>query len=244
MLTRIRSLVFAIFLVLFIGVVGFLLLPATLFGKQAARAVVKAWCHCCLAALKFLTGVSYRVEGAENIPSGGAIVAANHQSMWETIALHALLPKPVVALKNELMRIPVYGWWARLAGHIPIDRQGGAKALRAFTRAAKARINAGEQIIIFPEGTRTQPGETRPFLPGVAGLYAISGAPCIPAAHDSGRFWRHPGLERRPGVITLRFLPPIEPGLDRKIFQRELKTRIETARPDLEAVRREASSVD
>lgn len=245
MLTRIRSLAFAIFLVLFVGAVGLILLPATLFGKNAARAIVKMWSRCCLAALSFLTGVSFRIEGAEHIPDGGAIVAANHQSMWETIALHALLPRPVIALKKELMNVPVYGWWAHLAGHISVDRKGGAKTLRAFTRAAKARLDAGEQIIIFPEGTRAQPGETRPFLPGVAGLYTASGAPCVPVAHDSGRFWRHPGIERRPGVITLRFLPPIEPGLERKAFQKELKTRIEAARPDLDHVAEQKdSSVD
>ncbi len=234
MLIRLRSLAFAAFLVFFVGFIGFFCLPAALFGRNASRATVKSWSNTGLQALKLITGLSYRIEGAENIPDGGAIVAANHQSMWETIALHALLPKPVMAFKKELMNIPVYGWWARLAGHIPIDRKGGAKALRAFSRAAKARLDAGEQVIVFPEGTRSQPGEKSRFLPGVAGIYAASNAPCVPVAHDSGRYWRHPGIERRPGIITLRFLPPIPTGLDRKEFQQELKMRIEAARPDLQ----------
>ncbi|WP_425410768.1 lysophospholipid acyltransferase family protein [Hyphococcus sp.] len=235
MLTHIRSLAFTVFLILYLVIIGILFLPTALFGRRVARAVVKKWSQVCLFALKVIAGVSYRLEGAEHIPQGGAIVAANHQSMWETIALHALLPKPVIALKRELMRVPVYGWWAHLAGHIPIDRKGGAKALRAFARNAKTRLAAGEQVIIFPEGTRLPPGEIRRLLPGAAGVYAISNVPCVPVAHDSGRFWRYPGIEKRPGVITIRFLPPIEPGLDRKIFQHELRTRIENARPDLEA---------
>ncbi len=238
MIIRIRSLAFAVFLICSIALVGIFGLPVTLFGKPAVRATVKVWCNTILAALKLITGVSYRIEGAEYIPSGGAIVAANHQSMWETIALHALLPNPVMAFKKELLRIPVYGWWVRLAGHIAIDREGGAKALRAFTRAAKQHIESGAQVIIFPEGTRIAPGATTHFLPGVAGLYTAAGAPCTPAAHDSGRYWRHPGIERRPGVITLRFLPPIAPGLDRKTFQTELKIQIDAARPDLEPTQR------
>lgn len=234
MLIRIRSLAFAAFLIFFVGFIGFFCLPAALFGRRAAQATVKSWSKTGLDWLKLITGMSYRIEGAENIPEGGAIVAANHQSMWETIALVALLPRPVISLKKELMWVPVYGWWAYLAGHIPIDRKGGARALRAFTRTAKERIEEGNQVIVFPEGTRVKPGTTSRFLPGVAGIYAAAGAPCVPAAHDSGKFWIHPGMERRPGVVTLRFLPPIEPGLDRKTFQAELKARIEAARPDLE----------
>ncbi|WDI33056.1 lysophospholipid acyltransferase family protein [Hyphococcus flavus] len=234
MLLRIRSICFAAFIVFFVGFIGFFCLPAALFGRRAAQATVKSWSKTGLDALKLITGMTYRIEGAENIPTGGAIVAANHQSMWETIALVAILPRPVISLKQELLWVPVYGWWAKLAGHIPIDRKGGAKALRAFTRIAKERIDEGNQVIVFPEGTRIQPGQTSRFLPGAAGIYTTANAPCTPAAHDSGRFWTHPGIERKPGVVTLRFLPPIAPGLDRKTFLKELKAQIEAARPDLE----------
>ena len=167
------------------------------------------------------------------MPQGGALIAANHQSQWETIALYAMAPKPVMVFKKELTRIPVYGWWAARAGNIPVDRKGGAKALRAMTRAARARADAGEQIIIFPEGTRKKPGDPIALQPGVAGIYAAMNAPCTPVAHDSGRFWRFPGGEKIPGVITLRFLPAIAPGLDRKEFLRTLAASIESGRPDL-----------
>jgi len=210
-------------------------MPLMLFGEGAARATVKAWSRLALFGLKWIAGVSYRVEGAENLPQGGALIAANHQSMWETIALYAIAPKPVMILKAELTRIPVYGWWARAAGNITIDRKGGAKALRAMARAAKRHAEAGHQVIIFPEGTRSPPGARPKFQPGVAGIYVAAGAPCVPAAHDSGCFWRHPSGEKTPGVITLRFLQPIPPGLDRKEFLRELQKRIENARPDLAA---------
>ncbi|PQA87954.1 lysophospholipid acyltransferase family protein [Hyphococcus luteus] len=233
MLRQIRSAAFAVYLPVIVVLMGIGCMPVMLFGENAARATVKTWSRLALFGLKWIAGVSCRIEGAENIPQEGALIAANHQSMWETIALYALAPKPVMILKKELTRIPVYGWWARAAGNVTIDRKGGAKALRAMARAAKAHTDAGCQVVIFPEGTRSAPGARQRYQPGVAGIYTTAEAPCVPAAHDSGRFWRHPGGEKIPGVITLRFLPAIPPGLDRKTFLRELQSRIESARPDL-----------
>ena len=236
MIQRIRSAAFSVFLFLFVVSMGALCAPAMLLGRDATRAVAKLWSRLALQGLALLAGVRYRVEGAEHIPSGGALIAANHQSMWETIALYLLAPKPVMIFKKELARIPIYGWWAHAAGNIAIDRKGGAKALRAMARDAKAHVEAGEQIIIFPEGTRVKPGETANLLSGVAGVYAAANAPCVPAVHDSGKHWRHPGYEKIPGTITLRFLPAIAPNLDRKVFLRELKARFDSERPDLAPV--------
>lgn len=233
MIRKIRSAAFAVFLPCIVAIMGIICMPMMLFGQKASRKTVQAWARVALMGLKWITGVSYRIEGAENIPQGGALIAANHQSMWETIALYALAPKPVFILKKELSFIPVYGWWALAAGNITVDRKGGAKALRAMARAAKSHTDAGDQVIIFPEGTRSPPGERSKYQPGVAGIYKVAGAPCTPAAHDSGRFWRHPGSEKIPGTITLRFLPAISPGLDRKAFLHDLQARIESARPDL-----------
>ena len=233
MTATLRSYAFTAFLVLTIVVLGVLCLPALLFGKETARRVVQFWARLTLRALKTIAGVNYRVEGRENLPSGGALVAVNHQSMWETIALYALLPRPVVILKKELLRLPIYGLWARATGNIAVDREGGARALKAMRAAARAAIADGEQVVVFPEGTRVEPGQTVRFQPGVAGVYAAAEAPCVPGAHDSGRFWRHPGVQKVTGCITLRMLPPLAPGLDRKEFMAALKTSIENARPDL-----------
>lgn len=233
MLTQLRSFVFTAFLILMVLIMGIICLPM-IINKNSARKTIQLWARLTLWNLRIITGVSYRIEGAENIPQGGAIVAANHQSMWETIALYALMPQPVMILKKELLKIPVYGWWASGADNIPVDRKGGAKALRAMTRKAADHIMAGEQVIVFPEGTRIPPGERASIKPGVAGLYAALNTVCVPVAHDSGRFWRHPGIKKEPGTITLRILPSIAPGLNRKEFTNELRTRLESARPDLE----------
>lgn len=233
MATRIRSAAFSIYLVVTVVVMGILCMPVMLLGRNATRATVKLWTRLALFGLHQIAGVSYSVDGAENMPQGGALIAANHQSMWETIALYALARRPVMIFKKELKNIPIYGWWAARAGNIAVDRKGGAKALRAMTRAVKARAEAGEQVIIFPEGTRTPPGETKELQPGVAGIYSAMETSCTPVAHDSGRFWRHPGGEKIPGAITMRILPAIPAGLDRREFLRVLTARLEQGRPDL-----------
>lgn len=230
---RLRSIVFMAYFILSILLTSIVAAPIALASDAAARGIAQGWARFTLRALKWITGLGYRLEGAENIPQGGAIVAANHQSQWETIALYALLPKPMMIIKKELLALPVYGWWMKRVGNIAIDRKGGAKALRALRRDAAARIGAGNQIVVFPEGTRGDVGSRLPYQPGVAGIYIETQTPCVPVAHNSGVFWRYPGVEKRSGDITLRFLPAIAPSLNRKEFLRTLQTKIEAARPDL-----------
>jgi len=230
---RIRSITFMVYLIVSISVASIFAAPVVLAAPRKARGIAQTWARVTLRVLKFLTGVSFKIEGAENIPTSGVIVAANHQSQWETLALYALLPKPVVILKTELLRIPLYGWWMKRVGNIAVDRKGGAKALRALRTKTAERLAQGEQILVFPEGTRSAIGERLPYHSGVAGIYAHSGAPCVPVAHNSGEYWRYPGIDKIPGEITMRFLPVIAPGLGRKEFLRQLQSAIEGARPDL-----------
>lgn len=233
---RLRSIAFMACFTLSILLTSIIAAPIALASDAAARRIAQGWARFTLGALKFTTGLGYRVEGAENIPQGGAIVAANHQSQWETIALYALLPKPVMIIKKELLSLPVYGWWMKRVGNIAVDREGGAKALRAMRRDAAGRIKEGDQVVVFPEGTRGDVGSRLPYHPGVAGIYTEAQAPCAPVAHNSGAFWPYPGIEKRSGEITIRFLPAIAPSLHRKEFLRTLQTRIEAARPDLNHV--------
>lgn len=230
---NIRSAVFLAYLFVATTLVAVIGLPAPVFSERAARAVIQIWARIILGGLKVICGITYRIEGAENIPEGGAIVASNHQSMWETIALFAFLTKPVAVFKRELLSIPVYGWWGLRAGSVAIDRRAGIRSIRAMTKHAALKIEEGAQIIVFPEGTRVAAGTIAPLQPGVAAIYLAAGARVTPVAHDSGRFWRHPGWMKVPGVITVRFLSAIEPGLDRKTFLATLASKIEAARPDL-----------
>jgi 1-acyl-sn-glycerol-3-phosphate acyltransferase len=202
--------------------------PTLITGGALARGAVKLWARSILWGLRAICGIAFRIEGAENTPRGGAIVAANHQSMWETIALFALLPDAVMVFKRELARVPAYGWWALRTGSIPVDRAAGAKAIRALTKAAKSRIAEGRQIVVFPQGTRVRVGERGPLMPGVAAIYMATGAPCTTVVHDSGRFWRFPGRLtslKTPGIITVRIQPRIDAGLGRRTFIAELERR-------------------
>jgi 1-acyl-sn-glycerol-3-phosphate acyltransferase len=228
-----------------IGFVRALLFNALFFGGTAVLCLVlwpgilvkgrhlawmaRLWAGWCLWSLRVAAGLDHIVRGAANIAPGPVLYASKHQSAWDTIVFFTLLPRPAYVLKEELLLIPIIGWYLRRAGMIAIDRRGGAKALRGMLASAQARVREGREIVIFPEGTRTPPGERRTHHPGVAALYARLGLPVVPVALNSGHFWRRRGFTKRAGTIVIEFLEPIAPGLERETFSRLLQERIETA---------------
>lgn len=227
MLTPLRSLLFNIWLPVTAILTGIVCFP-TLLKQEWAHRVLKLYAAQALFMFRLLCGNRYRIKGRENLPEGAALVAAKHQSMWETLALALVLPMPIFVLKKELLDIPFFGWWCRAAGMIGIDRSAGASAMRVMLEKASREAALGRQIVIFPEGTRLKPGESGPYHPGVAGLYRGLGLPCVPVAHNSGQFWVSPGFNKYAGEITLSFLPPIPAGESRKAFMSHLQQVIET----------------
>lgn len=207
--------------------------PTLLFGRRGGQFSAKSWCRMVLFGLRGICGITTRLEGARHLPVGPTIVAANHQSMWETLYLFTVLERPTFVVKRELLQVPIFGFWLARTGAIAIDRSAGPRALKQLTNQASERLAEGGQIVIFPEGTRTRPGVRRRFHPGVAAIYADTGASCVPAGHDSGRHWCHPGPAKIPGEICIRFGPAISPGLDRREFMSQLSSRIGALRPDL-----------
>jgi 1-acyl-sn-glycerol-3-phosphate acyltransferase len=228
-----RHLRAGLFNVLFVALtagMGLVGLPLLLADRRHAMAAVRLWARWVLGMLAGIVGLDFRVTGAEHLPRGGpALIAAKHQSAFDTIVWLVLLPDAAYVLKRELLRIPLYGWFARHIGMIAIDRAAGAAAMRGLIRDSQAALAAGRQVVIFPEGTRTAPGETRAYQPGIAALYARADRPVIPVATDSGRFWGRRAFLKRPGTITVAVLAPIPPGLDRDAFMATLQDRIETA---------------
>jgi 1-acyl-sn-glycerol-3-phosphate acyltransferase len=213
MLVFVRSLLFA--LVFYGGTIPFVLLafPVSLLGTHAVRWWAHLWARFHKLCARWLLGVRTRVEGTP--PKGACLVACKHQSMYETLEMILLLDEPATVLKRELSDIPLWGWVTRRYGVIPVDRTGGAVALRRMMRAAEAAIAEGRPIAIFPEGTRVPVGETPPLQSGFAGLYRALKLPVVPVAMDSGRLVPKGSFIKRPGVVTMRFFPPIEPGLPR-----------------------------
>lgn len=216
----------ALFILVFYGGTLLWLIPAFVavpFGRTAVRRVVRRWARYHRWCAAMLLGIQVRVEGSA--PTGAVLVAAKHQSMFETIELVALLLDPAVVMKRELERIPLWGALTRRYGIIPIDRAGGAAALRRMLKAGEGATAEGRPILIFPEGTRVTPGEAPPLQPGFAGLYRSLGLPVVPVALDSGRLWPRRGFVKRPGLVRMRFGDPIPPGLPRK----EVETRVHAA---------------
>lgn len=185
--------------------------------------------------LRLLVGMDYAVSGRENLPDGPFVVAAKHQSAWDTIIFFVLLDRPAYVLKKELLAIPLYGLYARRAGHIAVDRKAGAMALRALLEDSRRAVADGMVPVIFPQGTRTAPGTRLPYQPGVAALYKGLELPVVPVALNSGLFWGRRAFRKRPGTIRLEFLPAIPPGKDRASFMAELESSIEQATDRLSA---------
>jgi len=211
-----------------IGGFFFLFLP-----RRYAMAALRWWSRVFIGMCRHLGGIRMRIEGAEHIPHDAALVAGKHQSFWETFALFHLFPDPAIVLKKELVHIPLVGWFIRKFRHILVQREAGPKALKDLIRQGEAAIAEGRQIIIFPEGHRMPVYAAPDYKPGVAALYAKLGAQCVPFALNAGVFWPRRTFWRWPGTITVRFLPPIEPGLPRREFMRRLEEAIEPATREL-----------
>jgi 1-acyl-sn-glycerol-3-phosphate acyltransferase len=183
---------------------------------------------------RHIGGIAWRVVGRAHVPKGACIIASKHQSAWETFKLHLLFGDPAIVLKRELLDIPIWGWYLRKSGMIPIDRAGRAHALSAMMQAAHEAADTGRKIVIFPQGTRIVPGEQKPYKSGVAALYQELNLPIVPMALNSGLFWPKTGFIKKPGVITVEFLPPIPPGLPREAMMERLKDGLESASRKLE----------
>lgn len=190
---------------------GIAVLP---LGAGPVRRVADAWTAFNRFCARSLLGIRTRIEG--EVPSGAVIVAAKHQSMFETTEIQLILDTPATVMKSELGRIPLWGRLTRAYGIIPVDRDGGGAALRKLLRAAGEAVAEGRPIVIFPEGTRVAPGERPPLEPGFAGLYRALNLPVVPVALDSGRIWPRKRFAKRPGIVTMRFGEAIPPGLPRK----------------------------
>jgi len=217
-----RSLLFAA--IFYPATAGFVFagLLASLFGRRATHAVVRGWVDFHHWLTGHLLGIRTRVIGA--VPPGPYLIAAKHQSMFETIEMPRIANLPVIVMKRELADIPFFGWLTRRYGVITVERSAGAKALRAMVAEGRRAVATGRAVIIYPEGTRVRPGETPPLRSGFAGLYRALGLAVVPVALDSGRLWGR-GLVKRGGTITFKVGETIPAGLRRE----EIEARVHAA---------------
>jgi len=213
-MNALRSALFALVFYAWTVIAVLLSFPISLLGTKAIRGWAHTWARVHRWCARLILGIRTRVEGMP--PKGSVLVAVKHQSMYETLEIVLLLDEPALVLKRELADIPLWGRVVRRYGAIPVDRSGGAAALRRMMRAAEAAIAEGRPIVIFPEGTRVPVGAMPPLQPGFAGLYRALGLPVVPVALDSGRLWPRNAFVKRPGIVTMRFGEIVPPGLKRR----------------------------
>jgi 1-acyl-sn-glycerol-3-phosphate acyltransferase len=235
-----RSLCFNVLYFVNLTVLMIIGLPSTLMGRHAVFFMARTWASSSLWLLDKVCGLKLEFRGVENIPQGGYIVAAKHQSSLETFALVLKTPDFAIILKKQLLFLPIFGLYLAASGQIAIDRARGRNALAQIIEKAGAVLRSGRQVYIYPEGTRRPPGAEPQYKPGVAFLYAAADSPCLPVAVNTGMFWGRNGFLRRPGTAVIEFLPAIPPGLPRSEFFERLKSEIETASDRLVAEARAA----
>jgi 1-acyl-sn-glycerol-3-phosphate acyltransferase len=196
--------------------------------SQQLYAIARSWGRVNLWLLAKLCGLTYTVEGRENIPPGAHVSMWKHSSAWETIAQAAVFPPQAWVLKRELMWIPLVGWAVKCLKPIAINRKAGAAAVTQVVDQGKQRLQAGLWILIFPEGTRVAVGETRKY--GVSGSLLASRAGCkiIPVAHNAGYYWPRRGWLKKPGTIRVVIGPAIDAaGRDARELNEEVRAWIE-----------------
>jgi 1-acyl-sn-glycerol-3-phosphate acyltransferase len=224
-----RSILFNVLFYINLVILLLAALPTLVMPHWAAFGMARVWARTTLWLLRVVCRIDVEWRGLDRIPKGGFIVAAKHQSTWETFAITTLFADPTFIIKRELMWIPFFGWYAWRAGMIPVDRRAGKAALDAMTARVRKALAQGRQIVIFPEGTRRSAGAPPNYKFGVAQLYAACDVPCVPVALNSGLFWPRRSFMRFPGTVRVEILAPVPPGRDRNAFFTQLQHDIEQA---------------
>lgn len=225
----VRSVVFFIAFAFWAFVPAVAFLWVLLCPRDVVFVAVRFWQRGFATLCRTILNLDYKIVNEQYVPEGACIIAAKHQSAFETCILNVLFGNPAIVLKKELTMVPIWGWYAKASGLIPIDRKAGVKALAVMMAAARSAKEDGRKIVIFPQGTRLKPGVHKPYKVGVAGLYQELDLPVVPMAVNSGLFWPKGAFLKKPGTVTIEFLPPIPAGLARSAFLRRLENELEAA---------------
>lgn len=208
-----------------IAYLPFLLIPYNLYWKM-----LNIYFYMVYLTEKYILGLDYEVRGLEYLPTEGSfMVAAKHQSAYETMKLPLLFKQPAVVLKKELISIPLWGWLALKAGMIAIDRSNRESSVNSITDGAKKVRDEGRPIVIFPQGTRVAVGDKKPYKGGIIRMQEAADLTIIPMALNSGLFWGRNSFIKKPGKVVMEFLPPIVPHENPKGALKKLEATLEEA---------------
>ena len=229
--TRIKSILVLLYFAVFtIPYATFCFIVFPFLNAERRYWVAAGWCKVTLAVLRALNGISYRIEGMENLPNGPAVLLVKHQSAWETLALPGLMPRPLCfVFKRELIYVPFFGWALGLLKMISIDRKQGGAAFASVLKQGRARLAEGAWVIMFPEGTRIPVGRRGKYKSGGARFAVGAEAPIVPIAHNAGHVWPRNSWLKYPGEVTISIGKPI-PTVGRSVDEvnREVEAWIES----------------
>ena len=214
MIALFRSALFLLLAILITAPFGLLVTLSVVLPMRWRFRIIAVWLTGFMALCSHVLGLRYRVVGRENMPRTPSVVLSKHQSAWETMTLQDCVPNGsycVFVLKKELLKVPFVGWGLAAMKMISIDRNAGKNALKQVQKQGGERLRAGYWVVIFPEGTRIAPGETRRFKTGGALLAVSAGVAAVPVAHNAGEFWARNALVKTPGLITVSIGPAIDP---------------------------------
>ena len=189
---------------------SFVVLAACVTPVATRYRLCTMWTRFAIITARRICGITWRVEGWENLPDGPAILLPKHQSTWETFWLPSFVPRQLTFVyKRELHLVPFFGWAMASLHMINIDRSRGQDAFEQVVRQGTGHLRDGWWIVIFPEGTRTRPGSTRRYKSGGARLAVRTGTPVVPIAVNSGEVWPRRAFLKVPGEITISIGPSI-----------------------------------
>ena len=211
MMLFLRSILYLLLACLITSPFGLFVTLSVVLPMRVRFQLIAIWRTLFMALCRYVLGIRYEVIGRENIPAIPSVIISKHQSAWETVSLQAIFPPLVFVLKKSLLMIPFLGWAFAAVKMISIDRNAGKDALRQVIDQGCERLKAGYWVVIFPEGTRVAPGESRRFKPGGANLAVAAGALVVPVAHNAGEFWAKNAFIKTPGMITVSIGPAIDP---------------------------------
>ncbi|MFT6066816.1 MAG: 1-acyl-sn-glycerol-3-phosphate acyltransferase [Methylophilaceae bacterium] len=231
----IRSVLFLLGLLIVTPIFSILVILLFPLPDVMRSRIASGWAHFVMFWLRLTCNLDYQVRGQENMPDHPSIILSKHQSAWETIGLQIIFPPQVWVMKRSLLLIPFLGWAFVALAAIPIDRSAGREALKKLVANGKDRLARGLWVVIFPEGTRTAPGEKSKYHIGGAWLAAKTETTVVPVAHNAGKYWRKNAFIKHPGTIQVVIGEPIETaGLKPDQVNKQVEAWIETTMSTLD----------
>jgi 1-acyl-sn-glycerol-3-phosphate acyltransferase len=229
-LSLLRSVVFALAAALITPPYAFLALAIFFLPPMTRYRIIRTWSVAIVWLARIICGVRWTVTGLERLPTVPSIILSKHQSAWETLAFQAIFPPQVWVLKRSLLWVPFVGWGIGMLSPIAIDRSQRMRALKQLLEQGRARLASGFWVVVFPEGSRVEPGIRGTWQIGGAWLAAHADAPVVPVAVNSGELWPRNGFVKHAGTIEVVILDPISPaGMKAEALNRLVEQRVEDA---------------